>query len=185
VQNDIAMEGLYLFGGQLADSKAAGELYIMELGKLNLHWKKGSEICKGKAPEPRYDHTMTRVRHRLIVMGGMNLKKDTHQANCFVEQVGALNLETMSWMTIKVFGDELLRRSEHSTALLPNNQTIYIFGGIDINFGLYTSIQKLDLTYVHKDEPKIKSKLFGKMRGLTPKEPQFPRKNTKVLSFVK
>jgi len=180
------MEGLYLFGGQTADGQAHGELYIMELGKINLHWKKGSEICTGKPPEPRYYHTMSRVRQRLIVMGGMNLKKATHQINCFVEQVGALNLETMSWMTIRIHGEEGLLRSEHSAAVLPNNQMIFIFGGIDSKFGLYSTIQKLDLTYIHKEQPKSKMMKMIKSISQAPiQEPKFPRKETKVFSFVK
>ena len=61
-RNHIEIEGLYVFGGMLSDGSAQNELYILELGKCCLEWQRGSEICKGKPPAARFDHTVNKVR---------------------------------------------------------------------------------------------------------------------------
>ena len=59
----------------MSSNEASGELYILELGKKELAWHKGSEICKGKPPLPRFDHTMEMLKYNLIVIGGRDLRQ--------------------------------------------------------------------------------------------------------------
>jgi hypothetical protein len=69
----------------------------------------------------------------LVVIGGVNTKKT--RADCFIGQVGVLNLETMIWATIELFGREtVLKRAEHCTVINQEETMIYIFGGVDENF---------------------------------------------------
>lgn len=70
VDQDLLLEGIFMFGGQTANGEATGELYVLRATKKGIYWQHGSTLCKGKGPEARFDHTLQRLRDNLVVFGG-------------------------------------------------------------------------------------------------------------------
>jgi len=67
-----------------------------------------------------------------------------------------LNLEKLIWCEVEVCGDNRLQRAEHSTALSAEEDKIYIFGGVDKDFNLCATLQRIDLC-PEKDEEMVKN----------------------------
>lgn len=67
-------EGFYLFGGFLQSGEATNELWILKSETEHLKWIKGE--TQGLAPEPRYQHAITKFEkeNALIISGGRNDK---------------------------------------------------------------------------------------------------------------
>ena len=47
VDQNLAIEGCFMFGGQLQNGEASGEMYILRALKKGLAWSLGSNLCKG------------------------------------------------------------------------------------------------------------------------------------------
>ena len=123
-----------MFGGQLANGNAVNNLWILEIDKKNsLKWTDASRLTKGKPPEPRFDHTMDRIREMLIIVGGRSKME-------FIESVFVLDLETLAWTNIRIRAKtghtRAILRAEHSSAVSRHEHKIYIFGGLDNHFKL-------------------------------------------------
>lgn len=116
VDQNLLLEGLFLFGGQTADGEASSGLYILRPLKKGLTWQNGDSLCQGgQGPEARYDHSMCRVRENLVVLGGRTRTE-------FITSVYLLDLSSLVWTRITLKQDEsqmnklALERAEFSCA---------------------------------------------------------------------
>ncbi len=132
-----------MFGGQLANGEASGELYVLRAMKKGLFWQHGSKLCQGKAPEARFDHAMHRIRDNLIIMGGRN-------RTCFLPTVHLLELTQLMWtnISLKISPERpqaktAFERAEFAVAGSRHENKIYIFGGVDKNFVLTNEVMVL------------------------------------------
>ena len=95
VDQDLKMEGIFLFGGQMANGEASKDLWILRPLKSGLSWRNGSSLCDGKGPDARFDHCMYRLRDNLVILGG---RARTH----FVSSVYLLDLCKLVWTNIEL-----------------------------------------------------------------------------------
>jgi Galactose oxidase, central domain len=124
---NIKHPGIYIFGGITADKKASNGLYVVKIGKKPLEWS--SPITSGQAPCPRFLHTMVynSLLNLLIVFGGRVDLAKTSVYTCF-NDVHLLDLASMVWLQVKVFGEVPVARSGHTAESVGSR--IYVFGGV-------------------------------------------------------
>lgn len=143
VDQNLKLEGTFMFGGQLMNGEPCGDLYILRETKRGLTWSLGSNLTNGTQPEPRFDHQMTRLRENLVVFGGRN------RIN-FIKTVYLLDLCTLNWCNIALKSEEgsnlelTLDRAEFSCAGSRQENKIFIFGGIDENFLMTNKVLVLE-----------------------------------------
>ena len=138
-----------MFGGQMANGEASGELYVLRALKKGLAWVSGSKMCQGKSPEPRFDHAMHRLRDNLVVLGGRN-------RTSFTPTVYLLDLTQLLWTNVQLktgpdqpLAKSVLERAEFGVAGSRFENKVYIFGGIDNNFVLTNEALELNFDQLH------------------------------------
>ena len=122
-----------MFGGQLESGVATNLLYILTVDDKGLKWVNGHSICKGKFPEPRFDHTMEILHQSIVIIGGRDEQK-------FVNTIYALDFGKLTWTRIKC-GEENICRAEHCSVVSSDQDKIFVFGGISEDFKLSPSTQ--------------------------------------------
>lgn len=125
----IKEEGIYVFGGKSETGEILNTLKILKVGDKPAKWIVPETT--GKPPLPRMQHTMDYYRklNCLVVFGGRNEQQKFSCLNDF----GVLWLETMTWMQVSCWGDEIISRYSHCAGIFGTK--LYIFGGI--NYGSY------------------------------------------------
>ena len=88
----------------------------------------GHSICKGKFPEPRFDHTIEILHQSLVILGGRN-------QNNFVNTIYLLDYANLTWTKVKC-GEEKVCRAEHCSVVSADQDKIFVFGGVTGDFGL-------------------------------------------------
>lgn len=137
-------QGVYLFGGYNESYKPNNKVYVLVPGKRPLAWI--TPDTTGKAPSPRYYHTMIRLEklNILVIYGGRN-----DETGISYGDVHILKLDNFAWASVSVTGEIPSPRSSHSATCLNNN--LYIFGGV--SYGKFcsseTHILQFDLNNKH------------------------------------
>ena len=123
----IMYPGIYIFGGLSSEQIASNSLYILKLGRRPLEWI--SPEFSGNPPSPRFLHTTLYNPHLnlLIVFGGRVDLARTSAYTCF-NDIFLLDLQSMTWLTVKVIGDVPLGRSGHTGETA--DCKVFIFGGV-------------------------------------------------------
>jgi len=105
----IKYEGLYIFGGVLANGNINEKLKILcfvpkdrrsERIEYKLEFKSQEELelkPTGRPPQGRYDHGMLKFSNSLVVFGGRKLNRESP----FSDSVYMLKLDTMIWTKVK------------------------------------------------------------------------------------
>ena len=158
----IKIKGLYIFGGK---SKAVGtsglsnDLYVLVVGKKPCIWRK-IEIEKGKAPPPRYFHSMSYYEkgNLLIVHGGRN---DLSNESFALNDTYIFDLEFLEWHKVTLYsnieGFKVMPRCAHKSIV--HNNRLIIFGGMNNQsyIGSCLFIIRLDLDSFEKNRLMISS----------------------------
>ena len=111
-QFSIKEVGVYVFGGMKKMDILPSQLLILKIGKkFPLSWLAPKTI--GQGPCGRMLHTMTFMdkMNILIIYGGRNQAKE-----CFLKDIHGLNLDSLTWASLTIFGKVPGGRSSHCAA---------------------------------------------------------------------
>lgn len=124
---NIKEPGLYMFGGLTSDGTPTNILRILRAGSRPLKWT--IPTVSGLAPSPRYMHSMTYFQDaNILVVYGGRTDKAGEVSNVSYEDLHILNLESMYWAKVEVYGNIPDSRSSHGSA--GSGSCLYVFGGI-------------------------------------------------------
>ena len=92
VDQNIAKEGFYMFGGQNSNGDAVNDLWILEADhkQKGFQWVNRNTMICGSPPDARFDHTMDRLQELLVIVGGRS-------KTAFIDTVYTLDLEKLIW----------------------------------------------------------------------------------------
>jgi hypothetical protein len=84
----------------------------------------------GKGPGPRYQHSMHYMNQLsiLVIFGG---KSDSKSEMFYYNDISVLNLKTLSWFSVSMYGGIKDARSMHVSFVY--RKKLVIFGGINEN----------------------------------------------------
>lgn len=85
---------------------------------------------KGDKPSPRSGHTITVVGEKAVIFGGCGVTKDNEP--CVVNETYYLTMtaDPMKWELADLMGDIPSPRWRHTATLLPDQDSIMMFGGL-------------------------------------------------------
>ena len=142
-------KGIYIFGGKTKeDGGLSNKLWILLLGSKKLKWL--NPDTKGKAPSPRYFHSMNYYDkgNILIIHGGRN---DSVSENAALNDTFIFDLENFEWMEVTLYFQlsrfKVLNRCAHQSAIFGNK--LIILGGMNNNnyIGSVLFIVNLDFNF--------------------------------------
>ena len=145
----IKEKGLYIFGGKTKeDGGLSNKIWILMLGTKKLKWH--NPDTKGKAPSPRYFHSMSYYDkgNILIIHGGRN---DSISNNAALNDTFIFDLENFEWMEVNLYFQlsrfKVLNRCAHQSAIYGNK--LIILGGMNNNnyIGSVLFIVNLDFNF--------------------------------------
>jgi len=145
----IKEKGLYIFGGKTKeDGGLSNKIWILMLGTKKLKWH--NPDTKGKAPCPRYFHSMSYYDkgNILIIHGGRN---DSISNNAALNDTFIFDLENFEWMEVNLYFQlsrfKVLNRCAHQSAIYGNK--LIILGGMNNNnyIGSVLFIVNLDFNF--------------------------------------
>ena len=149
--NRLKEKGIYIFGGKAKEEGGlSNKIWILLLGQKLLRW-----ICpevKGKAPSPRYFHSMNYYDkgNILIIHGGRN---DTVSETSALSDTFVFDLENFEWMQVNLYSQltkfKVLSRCGHQSVIFGNK--MIILGGMNNNnyVGSSLFIVNLDFSYAN------------------------------------
>lgn len=153
VYKKLKVEGIYIFGGINKDKLVNNDLRVLKIGNKPLEWIKLG--TSGKKPAPRYSSSLNYITEfsLLVLHGG----KDDSKEDFIYNDTYVLDLFTLNWIEIVLFGDLPYLRCNHSTSLLGNN--LIILGGSD---GLnYLNIDLYIINFKFYDKKNNKNKFYN------------------------
>ena len=148
-KKSIKKKGLFVFGGKSSeDGGLSNQLWILNMGKKPLDWIKLD--TKGKAPIPRYFHSMNFYErgNYIIIHGGRN---DSFSSNSALNDTFLLNLENFEWIEVKLYSNisnfSVYNRCGHQSIIYADK--LIILGGMnnDNFIGSSLFIINLDFSY--------------------------------------
>ena len=148
-KKSIKKKGLFVFGGKSSeDGGLSNQLWILNMGKKPLDWIKVD--TKGKAPIPRYFHSMNFYErgNYIIIHGGRN---DSFSSNSALNDTFLLNLENFEWIEVKLYSNisnfSVYNRCGHQSIIYADK--LIILGGMnnDNFIGSSLFIINLDFSY--------------------------------------
>ncbi len=161
IDDQIKERGLYVFGGKNKEEGMSNILYMLNLGRDMLHWKKVETY--GKRPCPRYFHTMNFYERGnfIIIHGGRN---DVMSDNYALDDTYILSMKTFDWAEVKLYSNysnfTVYKRCGHSGVIYGNK--LIIFGGLNANnfLGMSLMIINLDFEYKYEKSPQIDARNY-------------------------
>lgn len=84
---------------------------------------------KNEPPSPRSGHSITVVGDKAVFFGGCGISKDG-QPEVFSETWLLSTGEPMTWELADVMGDVPSKRWRHTSTLLPDKESMLVFGGL-------------------------------------------------------
>ena len=147
--NRLKEKGIFVFGGKSKEEGGlSNKIWILLLGQKSLRWI-NPEI-KGKAPSPRYFHSMNYFDkgNILIIHGGRN---DTVSESSALSDTFVFDLENFEWMHVTLYSQlnnfKVLNRCAHQSVIFGNK--LIILGGMNNNnyIGSSLFIVNLDFSY--------------------------------------
>ena len=197
-KKNIKKKGLFVFGGKSTeDGGLSNQLWILIMGKKPLDWIKAD--TKGKAPIPRYFHSMNFYErgNYVILHGGRN---DTFSENSALNDTFLLNLENFEWLEVKLYSNinnfSVFNRCGHQSIIYADK--LIILGGMnnDNYIGSSLFIINLDFSYTNsifksnvesefseltdKNSPKSRNKMSLIKKNLRLKEIGFVNNNVNL-----
>lgn len=162
--NRFQLEGIYVFGGKNEECEVVSDLRVLVMGTKPLNWVYPS--TQGVAPSPRYHHSMNFVvsMASVVIYGGRN---DSGFPG-FFSDIHILRLDTLTWLSCQIHGDELCRRSSHGVCV--SGTQLFIFGGTNDEGYANTAMAALELDQTLAKEYTSKEKMLLKEKHLEEKE---------------
>jgi hypothetical protein len=138
------IEGLVIFGGRDGDNQITNTVKILNIDGRNAKWTYPN--CKGKAPEPRMNHSAIYYSQfcMLVIYGGRNDHMINTKFELALSDVGILDCTTYTWMKFITYGIPPKCGRYNHTATLASG-TMIIFGGISNNRYASTKFEMLEL----------------------------------------
>lgn len=123
----IQYPGIYFFGGLNSEKKASNDLWVLKVGKRPLEWFRPTTF--GQGPSPRFLHSSLYNSNLniLLIFGGRVDLDNTSAYTCF-NDVFILDLQSMLWLNVTVFGEVPMGRSGHTSE--GSGSKVFIFGGV-------------------------------------------------------
>lgn len=116
------------------------------------------EKVSGDIPPPRVGHAQVRVKNQLYIFGG---RQGIHMDETPLNDLYALDLDTMIWREIKTVNDGPCCRSYHCIAAGKSDDSIYVFGGCGVS-GRLSDVHCLNLNSMTWEEIMVTDKIKGR-----------------------
>jgi N-acetylneuraminic acid mutarotase len=140
---DIVIEGCYMFGGITIDNDIVNDLYILKVenngGKFE--WEKVREY-NGIPPWQRCHHYMKYFpfNNSIIVHGGRN---DNNSTSSVLNDLYFLQVDTLTWIQIQFQqGKKPNARFSHACGIVDTR--MIVFGGVGSDFGMDQSLEVVE-----------------------------------------
>ena len=140
----LQQPGMYLYGGLTTEGKASGDLWVLVINDKPV-WKKIETV--GKSPVARYHHTTGYIPGYFIVFGGRNDQVYSYTRE-LVNDIGVLDLESLTWQTVSILGDPPSDRWGHCSCSY--GKKFVVFGGMDYKQYMPSKIYYLEVELEEK-----------------------------------
>lgn len=127
-ENRIKEEGVYIFGGINGEHELNPDLCILKIGTKPVRIIKPK--ANGQAPCPRCGHSAIywEKLNALIIAGGINDELFSTKGTSCLDDIWALDVETITWTRVKITGAPF--KSRHSHGMVGYDSQLVFFGGI-------------------------------------------------------
>jgi hypothetical protein len=132
--------GLYLFGGLDKESRPCGDLWVLTVHDQSLMWKR--VVITGLQPIARSDHSAVFLNGYLAIFGGRNDVLYPSYGDSCTGDVSMLNMETLQWDSLRMFGQTPEGRWGHCAAAYSTR--MLIFGGINTKQFLPADVYQME-----------------------------------------
>ena len=160
--NRLKEKGIYIFGGKSKEEGGlSNKMWILLIGQKSLKWI--NPEVKGKAPSPRYFHTMNYYDkgNILIVHGGRN---DTVSESSALSDTFVFDLENFEWMQVTLYSQlnkfKVLNRCSHQSVIFGNK--LIILGGMNNNNYIGSSLFIVNLDFSYSNNTKSAEEMLIK-----------------------
>ena len=177
----IKKKGLFVFGGKSSeDGGISNQLWILIMGKKPLDWIKVD--TKGKAPVPRYFHSMNFYErgNYVIIHGGRN---DSFSENSALNDTFLLNLENFEWLEVKLYSNisnfSVYNRCGHQSLIYADK--LIILGGMNNDNFIGSSLFIINLDFSYNNSF-FKNNIESELTDLTQRN---SLKSRKKISLIK
>ena len=160
--NRLKEKGIYVFGGKSKEEGGlSNKMWILLIGQKSLKWI--NPEVKGKAPSPRYFHTMNYYDkgNILIVHGGRN---DTVSESSALSDTFVFDLENFEWMQVTLYSQlnkfKVLNRCAHQSVIFGNK--LIILGGMNNNNYIGSSLFIVNLDFSYSNNTKSAEEMLIK-----------------------
>ena len=140
---EIVIEGFYMFGGITHDNEIVNDLYILKsLSNGSKHeWEKIQDY-NGKAPWERCHHYMgyCEWNDSVIVHGGRN----NNSQGSVLNDMFFLQVDTLTWIQVD-FQNKKVQNARFSHSWAFHDTKLIIFGGVGSDFGMEQSMEIVEL----------------------------------------
>ena len=143
---DLVMEGWYMFGGLTDQNDITNDLYILKIENsgLKIEWEKVDDY-NGIPPCERCHHFMQYCdfNNSIVIHGGRN---DNNSSDSVLNDLFYLQVDTLTWIKVKFNGEgkESTPRFSHAWAIYDSK--ILIFGGVGRHFGMEKSLEIIQMS---------------------------------------
>lgn len=122
----IADELMWMFGGRLKGGRQEGGTYVLDM--QTMRWERTNIINQdGPSPEPRVWSAAAKVRERVLLFGGTDVRSGR-----IFDDVWTWDISARRWTEQIVVGTPPLPRYGHALVASPAGQVL-IFGGCCVN----------------------------------------------------
>ena len=115
---------IYIIGGWLGDCAASDVLVLDITNPKSLIWVRTTDQGRGESPGPCNMHSAEFIpdkREIYVFRGG--------DGSDYLNDLHALNVDTMSWRKVVANGVGPERRADHSSAYMHETKEMFVFGG--------------------------------------------------------
>ena len=142
---DLVMEGCYMFGGLTDDNDIVNDLYILKIENsgLTFAWEKVNDY-NGKPPCERCHHFMQywEYNNSIIIHGGRN---DNNSSDSVLNDLFFLQVDTLTWIEVNFKNPAKTSTPRFSHAWAIFDSRILIFGGVGKTFEMEKSLEIIEL----------------------------------------
>ncbi|KAI8365372.1 uncharacterized protein BYT42DRAFT_505692 [Radiomyces spectabilis] len=157
---------VFVFAGRLVSSrKMTNHIYVLDLKTLT--WTRHiPSPDSDKPPKPRYFHSASVYKKKIIIFGGMGYSRISADGLCVLDDVAVFDVETMCWKSCTIRPSLFAPRPRYAHLSAVSEDRLIIVGGQDMNNGYLGEINVLHLETWDWIQVKSLDKHIGAYRSI-------------------